>query len=83
MKTIASRYLHQSPLATPPPRAPSTLGCCAQWTVALFKAVIGELGRLNAVGLAERGAGKHSRRERAAMARKELADRYRNHCRCC
>ncbi len=47
------------------------------------KAVSADLRRLNALGIPQGGGGNHTRRERAAMARKALSERYRGHTRCC
>jgi len=44
-------------------------------------AVTSEIRRLNAVGLA--GVRNRSRSEQAAIVRKELAERYKTHARCC
>jgi len=49
---------------------------------ASFKAICGELMRLNAIGFSARSRGQ-TRRERAASVRKEIAERYRGHSRCC
>jgi hypothetical protein len=43
--------------------------------------IIGEIRRLNAVGLG--GVQNRSRSEQAAIVRKELAERYKTHARCC
>jgi len=64
-------------------RATIGLRCCTRRIAGFFKAATGELRRLNAVGFPETGGGNHTRRERAAMARKALADRYQGHSRCC
>jgi hypothetical protein len=64
-------------------RAAIGLRCCARRMTGFFKAASGELGRLNAVGIPPGGGGNHTRRERAAMARKALSERYRGRARCC
>ena len=64
-------------------RANTELGSWMKDLAGFFKAAAGELRRLNAVGFPETGGGNHTRRERAAAARKALADRYRGHSRCC
>ena len=64
-------------------RANTELGSWMKDMAGFFKAATAELRRLNAVGFPETGDGNHTRRERAAMARKALADRYRGHSRCC
>ncbi len=43
--------------------------------------IIGEIRCLNAVGLG--GVQNRSRSEQAAIVRKELAERYKTHARCC
>ena len=48
---------------------------------AFLDALMGEIRRLNAVGLA--GVRNRSRSEQAAIVRKELAERYKTHARCC
>lgn len=48
---------------------------------AAMSAIIGEIRRLNAVGVA--GVRDRTRSEQAAMVRKELAERYKTHARCC
>lgn len=64
-------------------RATIGLRCCARRMAGFFKAASGELGRLNAVGIPPSGGGNHTRRERAAMARQALNERYRGRARCC
>ena len=48
---------------------------------AFLDAVISEIRRLNAVGVA--GVRDRTRSEQAAIVRKELAERYKTHARCC
>jgi hypothetical protein len=48
---------------------------------AAMSAIIGELRRLNALGVA--GVRDRTRSEQAAIVRKELAERYKTHARCC
>lgn len=48
---------------------------------AFIDAVTNEIRRLNAVGLA--GVRNRSRSEQASVVRKELAERYKTHARCC
>ena len=48
---------------------------------AAMSAIIGELRRLNAVGIA--GVRDRTRSEQAAIVRKELAERYKTQTRCC
>lgn len=48
---------------------------------AAMSAILGELRRLNALGVA--GVRDRTRSEQAAVVRKELAERYKTHARCC
>ncbi len=64
-------------------RATIGLRCCARRMAGFFKAATGELGRLNAVGIPRSGGENHTRRERAAMARKALTERHQGRTRCC
>ncbi len=46
-----------------------------------MSAILAELRRLNALGVA--GVRDRTRSEQAAIVRKELAERYKTHTRCC
>jgi hypothetical protein len=83
MKQMNSRHRRRWSIQGLVRRANTELGSRIKDMAGFFKAATGELRRLNAVGFPERGGGNHTRRERAAMARKALADRYQGHSRCC
>jgi len=84
MKRMNSRHLRRDfSIQALLRRATIGLRCRARPMAGFFKAATSELRRLNAVGLPEMGGGNLTRRERAAAARKALADRYQGHSRCC
>jgi len=81
MKRISSVSGHHRSLPALLRNATIALAHRAKSLALLFEAVIGELRRLNALG--SENAKLRTRGERAASVRKALAERYREHSRCC